>query len=157
MLTPKIVEIESIDIFYVRKTGAYSTSADQAWNAIVAFAYDHNLSGKVKNRYGIAHDNPTVTESEKIRYDACLELNDDTIKPDGEVQCKQINGGRYAVFVHAGPYELLDHTYKNIGDWIIQSGITLRDEPQFQKYLDLDPREVAPNDLQTEIYLPIAE
>ncbi|MEJ2436531.1 MAG: AraC family transcriptional regulator [Sulfurovaceae bacterium] len=156
MLEPKIVEIEPIEVLYVRKTGDYRTSAEQAWNAIVDFAYNNDLSGKVKTRYGIAHDNPSVINSDEIRYDACLEVNDKFIEPQGEVQAKQISGGKYAVFLHNGSYELLGETYKNIGDWIVESGVELRDEPQIHKYLDLDPREVEPKNLKTEIYIPIS-
>ncbi|QFR49634.1 AraC family transcriptional regulator [Sulfurimonas lithotrophica] len=155
MLKPKILNIDPIDVLYARKTGDYRTSADEAWNVIVDFAYANDLSGKVKFRYGIAHDNPAIVESDKIRYDACLEINDKSIKPNGKIQAKQLSGGKYAVFMHNGSYEQLDKTYKNIGDWIVDSGVELRDEPQFQKYLDLDPREVEVQDLQTEIYVPI--
>jgi AraC family transcriptional regulator len=156
MLEPKIVEIEPIEVLYARKTGDYKISAEQAWNTIVEFAYKNNLSGKVKNRYGIAHDNPSVIEGNKIRYDACIEVSDKSIRPQGEIQSKLISGGKYAVFLHNGSYELLGETYKNIGDWIVESGVELRDEPQIQKYLDLDPREVEPKNLQTEIYVPIS-
>jgi len=31
MLEPKIVEIEPIEVLYVRKTGEYMQSADEAW------------------------------------------------------------------------------------------------------------------------------
>jgi AraC family transcriptional regulator len=155
MLEPKIVEIEPIEVLYVRKTGDYKTSAEQAWNAIVDFAYNNDLSGKVKTRYGIAHDNPSVINNDEIRYDACLEVNDKFIGPQGEVQAKQISAGKYAVFLHNGSYELLGEIYKNIGDWIVESGIELRDEPQIHKYLDLDPRKTKPENLKTEIYVPI--
>lgn len=103
----------------------------------------------------IAHDNPSMIEEDNLRYDACLELSDKSIQPEGEVQEKQIHGGKCAVFFHKGSYELLGETYKNIGDWLVNSGISLGDEPLVQKYLDLDPRGVDPQELRTLIYLPI--
>ncbi len=154
MLEPKIVEIEPIEVLYVRKTGDYNNSANNAWKTMVSFISENKLFEKVVARYGISHDNPTVIESNNLRYDACLELND-SVSPRGEVASKQITGGKYALFMHKGSLSLIGETFKNIGDWIIESGVTLRDEPSFHKYLDLDPTGIKEEDLRTEIYVPL--
>ena len=154
MLEPKIVEIEPIEVLYVRKTGGYMHSADEAWKAMVAFVNENGLFEKAIARYGIAHDNPSVIEEDNLRYDACLELNE-SVNPMGEVSIKQIAGGKYALFMHKGSYALLGESFKNIGDWIVESGVELRDEPSFQKYLDLDPTGIKEKDLKTELYIPI--
>lgn len=155
MLEPKIVNMDPIDVLYVRKTGHYLTSADEAWKIMVAFVTKYELFEKVVARYGISHDNPNVIEEHNLRYDACLELNDSE-NPKGEVSKKQIAGGKYALFVHKGSYKLLGETFRNIGDWIVETGTSLRDEPSFQKYLDLDPAEIKEEDLRTELYIPIS-
>ena len=155
MLEPKFVEREPINVLYVRKMGSYSESTTQAWDAIVAFAGRKNLFGKIDARYGIAHDNPTCTDENELRYDACIAITDETVKPQGEILAKELSGGRYALFLHEGSYESLDVTYTEIGHWMVDGGVTLRNQPVFQKYLDLDPREVDPKDLKTEIYVPV--
>ena len=154
MLEPKIVEIEPIEVLYVRKTGAYMHSADEAWKRMVAFVNENGLFEKAIARYGISHDNPTVIEEHNLRYDACLELNE-SINSSGEVSSKQIAGGKYALFMHKGSYELIGESFKNIGDWIVESGVELLDEPSFQKYLNLDPTGIKEDDLRTELYIPI--
>ena len=136
MLEPKIVEIEPIEVLYVRKTGSYMLSADEAWKTMVAFVKENQLFEKAVARYGISHDNPKVIEEYNLRYDACLEL-DECINPKGEVSSKQISGGKYALFMHKGSVSLIGETFRNIGDWIVKSGVSLRDEPSFQTYLDL--------------------
>jgi AraC family transcriptional regulator len=155
MLEPEIIEIKDIELFYVRATGEYRQSVEESWNKIIEYAYKNNLFGKIKARYGIAHDNPNVIESEKIRYDACIETDDIGLEPDGDVTSKIITGGTYAKFVHVGSYEDLDKAHEALSNWIIDSGIELRNAPVFHKYLDLDPREMEPEKLQTEIYVPI--
>lgn len=155
MLKPTIVEIEPIEVLFVRKTGNYMSSADAAWKTMVEFVTEHDLFEKAVARYGIAHDNPRVIEEQNLRYDACLELSQSGVQEQGEVTKKVITSGKYALFVHEGAYEFLGETFKNIGDWIVENGIALRDEPQFQKYLDLDPTGVKEKDLRTEIYVPI--
>ncbi|MGE4419071.1 MAG: GyrI-like domain-containing protein [Sulfurimonas sp.] len=154
MLEPKIIKIEPIEVLYVRKTGNYINSADEAWKTMVAFVSENGLFEKAVARYGISHDNPNVIEEHNLRYDACLELND-SINPKCEVSKKQIAGGKYALFMHKGSYALIGETFRNIGDWIVKSGVSLRDEPSFQKYLNLDPAGIKEEDLQTELYVPI--
>jgi len=155
MLEPEIVEIKDIEVLYARATGAYQQSVPQAWNQITEFVYKNNLIEKIKTRYGIGHDNPNVTEENQIRFDACVELNTKPIKLANEILLKTISGGKYAKFLHRGSYENLGQTYELISDWIVSSGIELRDAPMFDKYLDLDPREIKSENLKTEIYVPL--
>ncbi len=155
MLTPKIVEMEPIDVLFVRKTGEYMSSADSAWKSMVEFITKHDLFEKVSVRYGISYDNPNVIEAQNLRYDACVEFNGNTPHNEGEVLHKTIAGGKYAVFTHKGDYSHLDESFRSVCDWIVANNVTLRDEPQVQKYLDLDPSVVQKEDLTTELYIPI--
>lgn len=50
----------------------------------------------------------------------------------------------------------LKATYDQIMDWVVQEGVKLRDAPLFEKYLNRDPRRTKPENLRTEIYVPIA-
>jgi len=156
MLKPKMVEIEPIDVLYVRKTGDYMHSVDEAWKTMIEFLDENQLFKNAVARYGISHDNPMMIEEHNLRYDACLELNKN-ISPRGEISSKQIAGDNYALFMHKGSFTLIKETYKNIADWIVESGMVLRDEPLFHKYLDLDPTGIESKDLKTEIYLPITK
>jgi len=161
MMTPEMVTLAPIEVLYVRKEGAYMKSAAEAWQVLMRFAYEQKikqgkeLMGESAMTFGIAHDNPTITEEDKIRFDACISWDDPTVQPQGEVQAKTIEGGEYAVFLHEGAYENLGTTYDTIGDWIIESGVELRDASKFEKYLNRDPRRTKPENLRTEIYLPI--
>lgn len=155
VLKPEMVAIQDIEVLYVRATGEYKQSVDESWNKIMEFASKHNLFRKIKARYGIAHDNPNVIESDKIRYDACIEINDIGFNPDSDISSKSISGGTYAKFVHRGSYEGLGMAHKALSNWIIDSDVELRDTPVFHKYLDLDPREMPLESLRTEIYVPI--
>ena len=162
MLKPKFVELNDMEILYVRKTGEYVKSSVHAWETLMGFAYQNkiknkkNLMGKEAMMFGIGHDNPNVTDIDKLRYDACITWDDKTVRPSGEVLNKVIDGGKYAMFLHKGSYENLKNTYDEVGDWIVESGVELRDVPMFEKYLNRDPRRTKPENLKTEIYLPIS-
>ncbi|WP_304545736.1 AraC family transcriptional regulator [Sulfurimonas microaerophilic] len=155
MVTPKIVETEPINVLFVRARGEYMSSADTAWKKMVEYITKHNLFLDVAIRYGISHDNPNVIEAENLRYDACVEFKEKLPNIEGEIAHKQIAGGKYAVFTHKGAYAKLGETFAEIGTWIVTNGIALRDEPQVQKYMNLDPTTLQEEDLRTEIYVPI--
>jgi len=161
MLEPKFVELEPVEVLYVRKTGDYNKSCGEAWEVLMAFAYQQkikykkNLMGKEAMAFGIGHDNPSVTDVDELRCDACISWDDRTVEPVGEIGHKTIAGGKYAMFLHKGSYDKLKSVYAEIGDWIVESGVMLRDEPMFEKYLNRDPRRTKPENLRTEIYVPI--
>lgn len=161
MVVPKVVNVEPITVLYVRKTGLYATSACEAWNVLMPFAYEQKMKfhkkimDKETMHFGIGHDNPNLIEPDLLRYDACISCNDASVEPKGEVFRKVMEGGKCAVFLHKGAYENLKATYDEIGNWMVQSGVKLRDKPIFEKYLNRDPRRTKPENLRTEIYVPI--
>jgi AraC family transcriptional regulator len=104
---------------------------------------------------GISHDSPDITDADKLRYDACITLNQ-PIQPQGEFNLQTIAGGRYALFFHKGSYEQFDETYRLIfGQWLGQSDERLRDAPVFERYLNRAPHRTRPENLRTEIYVPL--
>jgi AraC family transcriptional regulator len=151
---PKIVERPEKQAVFVRRTGAYEESAGAAWEAVCRFAYSRRLVSPDREFIGISHDDPQITAQEKLRYDACITVSQ-PVKPEGEVGVQSIAGGRYAVFLHKGPYENLLGTYQFIfGEWLPGSGEELRDVPSFELYLNA-PERTRPENLKTEIYIPL--
>jgi len=153
-MKPEMRTREPVEVAYVRKTGKYSDSAMQAWQAVCDFGGPRGLLGPDTECIGISYDDPCVTPEDKLRYEACLSLKD-KIQPEGEVGVQTIPGGRYAVFTHEGPYEKLIESYGYIfGQWLPASGENLRDCPVFEKYLNC-PGTTPPEQLRTEIFLPL--
>lgn len=155
MLEPKILNLENIEVLYVRKTGDYKKCSFEAWETLINFVNKDYFIRNDVMMYGIGHDNPHVTDIDKLRYDACVSFIDKTIQPKGEIQSKIIDGGKYAMFLHKGAYSELINTYDGVSNWIIQSGVELRDLPIIEKYLNKNPTICNPEDLRTEIYIPL--
>lgn len=102
----------------------------------------------------IYHDDPKVTEQDKLRTSVCLTLPR-VGKPRGEIGVKEIPGGKYAIFRYQGSYENLRAVYDTIyAKWIPEKGYKLGDTPGFEKYLN-DPAQTAPENLITEICIPV--
>jgi AraC family transcriptional regulator len=155
-MKPEIRTIPDRDVVYVRKMGAYAKAATEAWSSVCKFAYSNRLVGKNSMMIGISYDEPNITEEQKLRYEACITV-DKPVTPKGEVGFQTIRGGTYAVFLHRGPYEKFSETYRIIfTQWLPASGERLRDEPCFEVYLNRDPARTKPENLKTEIYVPLA-
>ena len=153
-LDPKIRIRKSQKVIYAQALGSYDVSAEMAWEKVSEYAARKRLFGFGTEFIGISYDDPNVTESSKLRYEACISVSKD-LKPEGEIGVHEIAGGRYAVFTHMGPYEKFNGSYDFIyGHWIPENGITLRNIPSFEKYLNT-PGKVKPEKLLTEIWIPI--
>ncbi len=153
--TEGIQSLEPIPVYYVRKTGPYSEAAGEAFGALMPFLYGNRLTSPDMRCFGISFDDPNVTDSDKLRYEAAATVEIEH-ELEGEVQRKELEGGKYATFLHKGPYENLGETYDAIFSyWLHESGEHLRDSPVFEEYLNRDPRRTKPENLRTLIYLPL--
>lgn len=154
-MTPEIKTINNIDIVCARETGPYKEAAPQAWARIMQFAYSNKLMNKEVKAIGISHDDPSVTQGDHIRYDACLNIAAEPEKDDN-LMTYSIAGGNYAVFLHKGSYDNFQQSYAYIfNHWLPESGYKMKDLPCFEIYLNRDPRRTKPENLRTEIYIPI--
>jgi len=104
--------------------------------------------------YCIYHDDPKVTPAEKLRTDVCMVMPA-AVTPKGNIGFKQLPAGRYAIFLYKGSYEHLQSVYDTIyGKYIPEMECTFRDEASAERYLN-NPADTAPDELLTEIYIPI--
>ena len=151
----KIIGRPETRVLYIRRLGDYMQSAPKAWDAMDAYAEQHQLISDKTEMIGICHDSPEITDKDKIRYDACIPVANN-VSPDGEFNIQLLRGGDYAVFLHEGPYETLTETYDRISnEWIANQDRELADAPVFEIYLNPELAESNPQGLKTEIYFPL--
>ncbi len=150
---PKIREIKPIPVVYVHCIGDYN-NVGPAWEKLADFMKKHKLFAFGTDFIGVSYDDPSVTETEKLRYDACASVKKE-VKAEGEVGYKVLEGGTFAIFRHNGPYANLTQTYDAIYlNWLPESGMELRDAPPLEFYLN-DPDRTKPENLKTDIYVPV--
>jgi len=148
--------LDDIHVICARETGAYAESAAKAWGRIMKFAYSNRLMNNNVRSIGISHDNPSVTDADHIRFDACVDIDADITAENG-LKKYTISGGKYAMFLHKGAYENFPQAYAYIfNEWLPESNYSLLDKPCFEIYLNRDPRRTKPENLRTEIYIPLA-
>lgn len=155
-MTPEIRTIQPIELICARASGSYAEAAPKAWETIMKFAYSNRLMSKETRSIGISHDDPSITLPDHIRYDACLDIKADVSSHQSITTC-EIPGGKYAIFLHKGSYQDFQHSYHFIfNQWLPESGEKLRDQQAcFEHYLNRDPRKTKPENLRTEIFIPL--
>lgn len=154
---PKELNIELIDItntkhlICLRHIGNYN-DVGQTWDSLKKWVYKNQY--KIKSTLGISYDNPKITEEDKIRYDACVEL-EKNVDLGSKMHRKKIRNGKYAVVTIKGEYESLNTAYEYFYvKWLEKNRFELRNEPSFEVYKNMTP-DISPENYITEIYFPI--
>jgi AraC family transcriptional regulator len=153
---PMTVHVETFPlrrVAFVRHVGPYR-QVGSAWGKLISWAASRGLLGPNMLAIGVAHDDPDVTSSDKIRYDACITV-DQAFTAEGEVGVEEVGGGEYAVTTHHGPYENVSQTLAQLcGEWLPTSGRELRSSPCLAVLRNF-PLDTPPEDLLTDLYMPL--
>jgi DNA gyrase inhibitor len=152
---PKIVDIPAKQVIYIKLTGKYGNlDFGGSWQRLWQYVKEHKLFSAGIEHLAIYHDDPHVTEMDKLRTDICLVIKKDA-KPQGDIGVKQIKSGKFALFLYQGAYSNLDAVYNEIYAKLLpENGLLLRDYHCFEKYLN-HPDRTEPEKLKTEIYVPV--
>jgi AraC family transcriptional regulator len=150
----KVKRIEKLRVAFVRHVGPYD-EVGTAWNRLCGWAGPKGLLGPGSRFLGVSHDDPEITPPEKLRYDAAIVVPGD-VGPAGEVGIQEVGQGDYATALHRGPYQNLSQSYAAVaGEWAPGSGREIASGPSIEFYLN-SPESTPPEQLLTEICLPLA-
>ena len=103
----------------------------------------------------IYYDDPETTPADRLQSDAGVTIPDGVRPPEGLVE-KGLLPGRYARTTLVGPYSRLPEVWSRFKrEWLPRSGHRVRKAPSYEVYRN-DPTTAAPDELRTDLYLPIA-
>ena len=130
------VEIKTLPetrVAYMRYVGPYGSSGiTEMWQRFDAWAQKQGLMSPRRQMYGVAQDNPKLTAPDKLRYDACVEV-DGAFKPSGEIGVQTIRGGRYACATFTGTAaEISDAWMRFMREWLPTSRLQPDDAPAIE-------------------------
>lgn len=162
-IVPRIVKEGTLSFYYlprkVKNEGLLSTNignsfreAFDRWSVIVN---EHGLEPFVLKRLGVIRGLNSLCPEKNV-YDAGIVFNR-KVALEGlhEIRHTEISEGRWAVFLHQGPYNTLWQTWNWIYNrWIWVSGYRIRTGDAHEVYLN-DQRTTPPCELMTEIFIPI--
>jgi AraC family transcriptional regulator len=149
----KIEKHDSLKVAFIRHTGPYDTCGD-AWNKLCGAPEVASRLGPNTLALSLCYDDPDVTESDKIRMDACVTV-DDGFAPGNGIEVQTIPGGEFAVVVYKGAYSGLHDAYRAIyGEWLPKSGREFGGSYSMEIYRT-DPEKTPPEESITEIRIPL--
>ena len=136
-MTPdvKIEKLETMRVAYLRYVGPYVGDGalfENLYKRLFAWTQPRGIDGSTS--YIIYHDDPHVTQEDKLRMSICVPIGDD-VKVSGEIGEMTITGGTYAV----GTFELATDEYMQAWEymyaqWLPQSGYQPAAEASFERY-----------------------
>lgn len=116
-----VKEMPELQVIYCRHTGAFN-QIGQAYGKLMQFAGPRGLLGSPNAKtLTVYHDDPSVTEIDKMRQSACLIVNSD-VKVEGEIGKMTVPAGKYAV----GHFEIVETQFEQAWNtmclWLTESG-----------------------------------
>ncbi len=154
----RIENATACHIAFVRHVGPYE-GVGEAWGQLMKWGWSKMIFGK-PDTFGLCYDDPDVVAPEKIRYDACMAVKPGT-RVKAPVETRDLPAGTFAVVEHVGPYEQFAEVYARLCGQLASEEVAgrrwrLADAPSREKYLN-DPRKTRPEDLRTEIWMPVEQ
>jgi AraC family transcriptional regulator len=146
-------------VLYTRATEvmtspAFQTANIEAFGRLMSFLGEHQLMDKMRHCIAIYPDEVEVGKPARFDAGAIFVEGVEPAATNG-LDYQTLPGGRWAVFRHVGPYDTLWQTWQAVfRDWLPTSGVELRDVNAYEDYVD-DPSQVAPEQLRTDIFIPI--
>lgn len=128
----------------------------QAFEKLSGWAGMRQLFDENTRMMAVYFHDPDNTPEQELRSLAGLTIAQETLPSlDEPLDTYAVAAGKYAVLRFKGPYADMHRAYKwFFGIWLAQSDHEVADRPPFEEYLN-DPRQVPPNELLTDIYMPL--
>lgn len=129
-----LTDRQPASVAYFRHLGPYGDTISRFWQETYVPWAVMNRLGPDHARYGISHDDPSITAPEQCRYDACAEVAPDFVANGGAIKAT-IPGGKYAVLRFKGSAAEVGEAWAALlRDWLPSSGMQLDGRPCFEYY-----------------------
>lgn len=158
---PLIFEIQKLPSFEylsIEYRGLFddSTAIKSMWGQLFEYAASQGLLSESPSVFTEIQDDNEISSNLNYRYNLGLMIvPTHSFKPGGLFKVKSHPLRKYAKFIHQGPHEDALNTFKRIyAHWMLDVKLELEDLPILEFYLD-DSDTTAPEDLMTEIFIPI--
>lgn len=139
----EVKTLPNMTVAYIRHIGPYKGDEalfERLFNKMFKWAAPRGLINTDTKSIVIYHDDPSVTDEQKLRMSVCVTVPDNT-KTNGEIGKMELPGGEYAI----ARFELKADQYEKAwqwlyGTWLPSSGYQPDDKPCFEMYTE-EPRD----------------
>ena len=156
----RLEHVRPLIVAFVRHVGPYDTLLDKGsplsllWEELFEWGNANQLINADSLLIGIPQDDPSITPSEKQRFDVCVQIPEFR-NPSGHIGCQTISAGTFGVSRHFGSFDNLADTYMHVYDSLVTAGkCRLRAQTPFEVY----SYSRVKGDLRihfTDVYLPV--
>jgi len=156
----EVKEMPELHVAYVRHTGPFKGDTKLfagLFGKLMGWAGPRGLMNSPETMaLSLYHDNPEITEEDKLRMSVCITVPEDT-EVEGEISKMTVPGGLYAV----ARFELDPDEYEGAwnmiyGSWLPESGY-LYDEGLCYEICRNDPEEHPHNKHIVDICIPVKQ
>lgn len=150
-----VTDRQSAKVAYFRHLGPYGQGISDFWQKTYVPWATMNRLGADHARYGISHDDPSITAPDQCRYDACAEVPSDFVATGGALT-STIPGGKYAVLSFKGTVDQVGGAWTELlRDWLPSSGLQLDGRPAFEYYPKGACYDPKTGEFECEICIPV--
>ncbi len=154
----EVKELPELEVAYLRHVGPYQGNAalfGRLWGRLIQWAIPRGLFRPPETTMlTVYHDDPEITEEEKLRLSVCLSVPPETAA-DGEFGRMTVAGGRYAVARFEIDARQFGEAWNAVyGGWLPKSGYQPDDRPPLEICRN-NPEEHPEHKHLVEICVPV--
>ncbi|MBN1855547.1 MAG: GyrI-like domain-containing protein [Dehalococcoidia bacterium] len=152
-----VVEMPVLTVAGIKRRGSFS-DIPFVLNELIGFVME-NGADVVGPPFALMHETGSTEDVEKADREgtATIDVNLPIARPvagNDTVKVYRLQGGRMARILHTGPYDESESAYEALFQWVEENGKQVTG-PLREVYLN-DPWIVEPEEILTEIYVPIS-
>lgn len=150
-----LIEVPSQQVVGIQKTGTYLLIPELLMK-LYEFILEKNLTIAGMPTFLCHETSPECVKEANEKGTADVEVVwpvSGTVHGSGAIRVYELPGGRMVRAVHHGPYETCESTYLAVFSWI--ESHHLRVAGPIREMYPNDPREVKPEEILTEILVPV--
>ena len=149
----EVKEMPALDLIYCRHVGQFD-QIGKAYEKLYKWAMPRGLI-KFPGTHTVTvyHDDPKVTEIDKVRQSACITIDKD-VKPEGEFGKLNVPAGKFAVGHFAIDVTEFKHAWDAMCLWVSESGYQPDDRNSYEFYY-ADPEHHPENKFELDICIPV--
>jgi effector-binding domain-containing protein len=147
----KIQKVEPFAYFCLKHKGPFS-DMQEVIQRLMLESQTQNVfpSGPLM---GIYYSSPEQVKPDQMEWEVGFPVTPHAlVQPP--LEYKEWNFTEVAVSTHKGPYEKAGETIAKMMEWMGANGYEAAG-PVMERYMDMDPEETKPQDLTTEIWIPV--
>ena len=150
-----IVDVQAQKVLGITKTGRY-TLIPELLMQLAGYIMENRVAFAGPPMFICHETSPECVKEANEKGTALIEVAwpvTGTVAGSGDIRVSTLPGGKMMRTVHKGPYETCEPTYLALFSWIEKQNLQIAGP--IREIYPNDPREVRPEEILTEILVPV--